>query len=203
MLIYSSGQVQNHLRDLGREGVKVEIGCSKYLAVLIGPSADAAMNYYMVMGKFKLMCYFWLKQNILGNFFHVYAYNTYCLPILNFVALFHRPPDNVLAEAQALADRFAHGPKDWIHGSVFVRSNVDLGLHCCRCAKSHLYSLFLKSGIKFMFDYNARINELQDRGFDPASPATDLGAVFSFQCIDNNPFSFRMGPSPGPVFKIC
>ena len=136
--------------------------CSKYLGVLIGPHADATSNYNIVFNKFKNACYFWLLQKQTGNFFQTFAYNTYGLPILGFIAMFYPPPVAILKEIEHLALLFAHGPRHWLCGSPFFRAKKDLGLYTCRCGQAHLLSVFFKSCGQFMFDYQTRVRNLND-----------------------------------------
>ena len=93
------------------------------------------------------------------------------------------PTDQVCQEVQLMANLFAHGPKDWLHDSTLARANMDLGLKTCRCGRSHLYSIFFNSGVRFLLDYPNRVNKLKAILFDQDNLSLDVGALEAFECI--------------------
>ena len=75
------------------------------------------------------------------------------LPILSFVAQFYTVPERSKVIIQKWAYKFAHGPQHWLDMDSYFRAGHDIGMKVARCMSSHLMSMFLQIGAKFMFDY--------------------------------------------------
>ena len=164
--LYEAGIVQAR-KDISFSAwarVKIEVGCSKYLGIFVGPQADSDINFAGPMIKFRERAAYWLGCPWLGAYFQSIGFNMFALSVLQFVGQLYPPSTTVENEIMMWAGKFAHGPNNWLWGDgghAFFRASVELGLRASpRCPKSVCKSSLLRCSLRFMPKFQVKLKEL-------------------------------------------
>ena len=158
-------QLKNDISKTQWSDVKISLGCDKYLGYLVGPMANAEMNFAASMHKFRERTAQWLSMRQVGSFFQCSGFNMFAMSVLSFPAQLYCIPDNFLEEVRCACLQFMLGPYQWLHGSgghSYFRAAVDMGMKAVpRCPIASSMSILYGSMIKFVPDFATKLQQLR------------------------------------------
>ena len=92
-----------------------------------------------------------------------------CVSVLSFVSQLYVTPPVYAKQCDAMATRFMHGPRFWLHGEggdVCFRAGLELGLKASpKCPQAVSLALCFQGSARHQADYASKIEELEIVGY--------------------------------------